>query len=668
MTNPLLADAPTDHFRDIRPEHLAPAFEVLVPRAEAALEAIRSDEGPPTWDNTFGALEDATHGMDQAFSAVQFLVGVRFSPELHAAVDAAMPAVIGIHSGIPLDQALYDRLRAFAETDAASQLGSEQARLMTLTLDEFRRNGAELAPEAQERLRALQQELAEATTRFAARALQATSAWSSEVTEDDLEGTPPHVLAMAREAAKAEGLDGYLLKLQAPVYVGVVRHGARRDVRERIWRGWNSRGASAPHDNREEVPRILQLRAEIAAVLGYDTYADYVLENRMATRGATADAFIRDLESRARDGFAAEQTMLQAAFDAEIGEGEMGPWDTGWLSERIRQERFAFDAEKLRPYLERDQVLSGLFQLIERVFGVDVRPIEREAWHEDVTSWALHDGDRVLGTFFLDLHPRGDKRAGGWMTPMVHAGWTDDGWRPHLAAICANLTPPDADGRCLLTHGEVETIFHEFGHLLHHLLSEVRIRSLGGTSVAWDFVELPSQIMQNWCWEREALDLFARHVDTGEPVPDELFDAMMAARTFRGASRMLMQVGYARIDLDLHMKPAPDDLLGTVRDTLQRFQIGDLPDSYSPITSFGHLFSSPTGYAAGYYSYQWAEVLDADAFTRFADNGIFDAETGIAFRKTILSRGNSEDPAVLFERFMGRAPNPGAHLYRYGLA
>jgi oligopeptidase A len=391
----------------------------------------------------------------------------------------------------------------------------------------------------------------------------------------------------------------------------------------------------------------------------------------MVKTGTAASAFINDLYGRTLPFFEREHAALAAFREGLDGSDELAPWDVAYFAQKQRKALYDIDQEALRPYFGADGVLSGMFELVNRLYGIRVQPDDTmPTWHPSVQVYSVADADgTTVGRFYADLYPRAGKRGGAWMRPML----TGDPAKgtPHVAVMCANVTPAVGDAPALLTHREVETLFHEFGHLLHHLLTEVRVRSLAGTNVAWDFVELPSQIMENWCWARPSLNLFAKHYETGETIPDDLFDRLTRARTFRAGYAQMRQLGFATVDLALHRDydGAKDGtVLEYARLIAQRFSPTPLPDDYSMIASFTHLFASPTGYAAGYYSYKWAEVLDADAFTRFEQEGLFSSEVGGQFRAQVLSQGNSRDPAELYAEFMGRAPDAEALLRRAGLA
>jgi oligopeptidase A len=446
-----------------------------------------------------------------------------------------------------------------------------------------------------------------------------------------------------------------------------------------MWRAAVAVGAREPHDNTPLVSRILALRAEKAALLGKTNFAELMLERRMAGSATKAQAFVDDMADRARASFTHECRELEEFKARELGRpvARLAPWELAFWAEKLRKLRYDFDEEALRPFFPMDRVIAGLFELAGRVFGLRIAeraPGAVEVWHPEVKFYDMHDAaGRHVGSFYADWHPREAKRGGAWMNYLITGGPRADGTRaPHLGLICGNLTPPAGGKAALLTHGEVETIFHEFGHLLHHLLGEVEIKSLNGVNVAWDFVELPSQIMENWCWERASLDLFARHHETGAPIPDAMFKKMIAARNFRSACAVMRQSAFAKMDLLLHMHgvqaASNADIEAEARAPIADLLIPTEPPAPTIVKRFTHLFADPIGYAAGYYSYKWAEVLDADAFTRFQREGVFNREVGLDFVEHILSRGNSAPPEELFRAFLGRDPDLGALLRRSGLA
>lgn len=673
IDNPLLQIRFDVPFDQIRPEHVEPGIGRLIDESRAAVEAIAARQTADTWDQTLGALEKATETLEYAITVVSHLESVASTDQLRAAYNAVQPEVSAFFGSIPLHEGLWKVLQAYAASPEARQLTGARKRLLEKTLDEFRRNGADLDPAGKERLQAITRELAQLTSRFAQNVLDSTAAFELYVEEERLAGLPESARAAARADAKARGKEGYRLSLHAPSYVPVMTYANDASLREALWRAYDTRASSGEKDNRPLIRRILQLRRERAELLGFRNFADLVLADRMAKNGKAAQDFIRDLRQRTEPWYHQENERL-AQFRAAEGGGQdtMQPWDIAWWSERQRRALFDFDEEELRPYFPLDRVIDGLFQTVQRLYGVRIvaRP-DVPVWHPDVRSYSIEDGaGRMIAAFYMDLFPRDEKRGGAWMNGLITGVPGPAGPQPHLGLVCSNFNPP-VDGRpALLTHREVETLFHEFGHLLHHALSEVEVRSLAGTNVAWDFVELPSQIMENWCWEREALDLFAAHWQTGAKIPDALFEKLQRTRTYRAANAMMRQLGFAALDLDLHIDFDPgadEDPVARARGVLQEHTPAPLPEESAMVAGFNHLFASATGYAAGYYSYKWAEVLDADAFSRFREEGIFNPDVGQAFREAILARGDSADPAELFQAFMGREPSLDALLERAGL-
>jgi len=675
-SNPLLEVRFRIPFDSIRAGHVEPAITELVRRARERLAALGKSAGPRTYDNTMRALDDLTEPLDWAMGVVRHLESVATYPELRVAFNAVQPEVSAFYTGIPLNAALWAHIKSFAATSEAAALAGERRRFLDKTIDTFRRHGADLDEAGKKRLEALDVELTQLTTKFAENVLDSTNAFELLITEEkSLAGLPPTALASARQSAERKGLQGWRFTLQAPDYFAVMTYLDDSAIRRQVYEAFSVRATEDGRDNRPLVARILELRREKAALLGFRDFADLVLEDRMAHTGSRALAFLEDLKTKTEERFAEEnRELLEFRRSIEGAEApEPAPWDVAYYAEKQRAALYAFDEEALRPYFPMERVVEGLFELVRRLYGIRV---EEEAgapvWDAAVRYYNVRDeGGELLGAFYADWYPRENKRGGAWMDSFITGGPGPDGFRPHAGLICGNLTPPVGGKPALLTHREVETIFHEFGHLMHHLLSRVETRSLAGTSVAWDFVELPSQIMENWCWERGSLDLFARHYETGQPVPEDLFQKMKRARTFRAANAQMRQLGFGIIDLAMHTRydfARDGDVTAYSRRLLQGFSPAPLPANHAMIASFTHLFASPVGYGAGYYSYKWAEVLDADAFTRFRDNGIFSREIGTEFRANILSRGDSEDPAELYKLFMGREPDPAALLVRSGLA
>ncbi len=685
MDNPFLRRSFHIPWSQLTADRVQPAIEAALADAEAALARITAlPVDQANYENAFLALEQSTELLNESWAKVTHLQSVADSAPLREAHNAMLPKVSAFFAKIPLNADLWARLKSAAARPEAAGLTGEHRRFLDETLADFRQQGADLPAGPKARLEAVQSELAQLTQKYSENVLDATNAWELLVTDPArLRGLPEHARESARQNALRKGQGTaeapvWRFTLHGPSLEPVMLYAEEESLRREVWTASAAVGREGVHDNRELVKRILALRQEKAALLGQAHFADLVLQRRMAKSGAQALAFVEDLHRRVAAAFAREGKELEA-FKAEQTRAKpapFAPWETAFWAERLRRSRYDFDEEQLRPYFPLPGVLQGLFEITGRVFGIRVteRPAGAvEVWHPEVKFYDVHDRQgRHLGSFYTDWHPRESKRGGAWMNYLLTGGPVPGGPRnPHLGLMCGNMTPALGGKPALLTHREVETVFHEFGHLLHHLLGEVQIKSLNGVNVAWDFVELPSQIMENWCWERASLDLFARHHETNEPIPDTLFQRMVAAKNFRSASATMRQLAFARLDLDLHLHAA-DYMAGDVSAKLQGLLRDYLPATQPPAPTienrFTHIFADPTGYAAGYYSYKWAEVLDADAFTRFKKEGIFSERVGGEFVAKVLSRGNSADPMQLFTDFMGRPPDLSALLLRAGLA
>lgn len=673
--NPLLHLPFKIPFDQIRAEHVQPAVAGLLREARQRIDVLAADPQPRTFANTMMALDAITEPLDEAMAVVRHLESVATCPALRDAYNAVQPEVSAFYSGIPLHTGLWQAIKSYSATDEAQSLAGTRRRFLTKTIDTFRRHGADLDADGKARLEAIDMELATVTTRFSQNVLDATNAFELVITDEaGLAGLPPSAVAAARQSASQKGMSGWRFTLQAPSYTPVMMYLDDAATRRKMYHAYSIRASGGEYDNRPLLSRILELRRARAALLGFRNFADLVLHDRMAHTGERAEEFLQDLKRKTETQFARENRALLDFRRSLEGQDapELQPWDVAYYAEKQRAALYDFDEEVLRPYFPLERVVAGLFDTVERLYGI--RVVEERGvpvWDPQARYYAVYDaGGAFIGGFYADWYPRENKRGGAWMDALITGYPAPGGFKPHLGLICGNLTPPLADRPALLTHYEVTTIFHEFGHLLHHLLSRVEVRSLAGTSVAWDFVELPSQIMENWTWEREPLDLFARHYQTGEPIPGSLFDKMVRARNFRSANAQMRQLGFGFVDLALHIDYAPErdgDVIEYTRAILQQYSPAPLPPEHAMVAAFTHLFANPVGYGAGYYSYKWAEVLDADAFTRFRAHGIFSRQVGAEFRDTILARGDSEDPAELYRRFMGRDPDPNALLERSGL-
>jgi oligopeptidase A len=668
VANPLLDRSFRIPFHRIRADHVVPGIQALLAEAEERIQALAAEGPSERWDHVLGPFDALTERVRRGTTPVQHLLAVAESPELREAWNEVLPEISLFWSRLYLNEGIWTRLQAYAGSSEAETLDPLRRRHLEKTIRDFQRSGADLPAGDRARLEEIDVELSRLGQKFSENVLDATAAYGHHVTDEArMEGIPADALARFRRKAEDAGLEGWTLTLDHPSFEAVMKHAADRELRREIHRAFLARGSEEPWDNRPLIPRMLELRSEKARLLGFPDFPDYRLEEQMARNGARARAFVTDMVERTRPHWERDMEELRTQAAAE-GLPELRPWDVAWLMERLRKERFDLDEEELRPYFPVERVVDGLFRLTERLFGLRVEEREiDETWHPDVRFYEIRDQDGTfLGAFYADLFPRPEKRQGAWMNDFIYGGpRADGGFDPHLGAIDANFPPPGEGRPALLGHRDVETLFHEFGHLLHHCTSRVPIEGRGGINVAWDWVELPSQLLENWTWEREALDLLSAHWETGEPLPDELFQRMVRARRFMGGWRQMRQLGFGTLDLALHsdFDPARD---GDPSEWVTERLLPLSPDrefaAAHPLTAFLHLF--PGGYAASYYAYLWSEVLEADLFTRFQADGIFNRATGRAYLETILSQGDREDPEVLFRAFMGRDPDPEALIRR----
>ncbi len=676
------------------PEAVEPDITHALMQAKQNIEVICvQDPAAATYDSTFLALEKATEELGRGWGRLNHLDSVCDSPAQREALNKMLPAVTDFYSSIALNDRLWAMIKAVGESVEIASLDSVGKRFVEETLFDFRSSGADLPVDKKQRVAAIEAELSKITKEYSEHVLDSTNAWELLITDEaKLAGLPESAKAGAAANARAKGHENaWRFSLQFPSMFPIMQHLHDDTIRRQVWEASSRVGAVGEFDNTALVWQILELRQEKANILGHENFADLTILRRMAKTGQSALKFIEGIHARIHPAFLAEYKQLGQYKAAKSGQpvSALEPWEVAYWSEKQRQENYDFDEEVLRPYFSVDGVMAGMFEIASRLFGITIRELESiyiepsssnsqpatadsqlvETWHPECKFYEIHDSKTAahLGSFYADWHPRESKRGGAWMNSL-HTGALGE---PHLGLIIGNMSPPVGGKPALLTHREVETIFHEFGHLLHGLLSEVSVKSLAGTNVPWDFVELPSQIMENFCWDRESLDLFARHFETDEPIPEDLFAKMIAAKNYLSASVFMRQLAFAKLDLELHIRLS--DFIGKDLDAVDH---GVLANYLAPLKTltpsmmrrFNHLFSSPTGYAAGYYSYKWAEVLDADAFTRFQTGGVLNSETGHAFREHILSKGNSVPPDELYRRFMGRDPDQEPLLIRAGLA
>ncbi len=670
--NPLLDFASLPRFSEVLPEHVNPAIEQLIADARTAVSVVEKAESI-TWQTVVEPLQDATERLGRAWGAVAHLNAVISSPALRDAHNTALPKVTQFFTELGLNRALFERYKALSE-DAAS-LSDEQRALLAHELKDFRLSGIELEGQARERFAAIQEELAETQSKFEDNVLDATNAWTHDVPVADLAGVPADVVATAQAKAKEAGLaDGVArLTLQGPCYLPVMQYAESAALRELMYRAYATRASDEGEvrfDNGAAIAKIMALRAEEAKLLGFQNYAEVSLVPKMANSPQQVLDFIRDIARRARPFAERDLAELRAFAAAELGIANLASPDVAFASEKLRQQRFAFSDEEVRQYFPEDRVLAGLFRVVESIYSVRIVEGKASAWHPDVRFFEVLDGSGSrIGEFYFDLYARDSKRGGAWADSARDRRVRNGQLQTPVAYMTCNFPAPVGDKPALFTHDDVITLFHEFGHGLHLLLTEVGTLGISGFGhVEWDAVELPSQFMENYCWEWDVLSHMTQHVETCEPLPRALFDKMLAAKNFQAGLGTLRQMEFALFDMRLHAENIGADraallkLLGEVRAEVAVMQ----PPAYNRMPwSFGHIFGG--GYAAGYYSYKWAEVLSADAYSRFEEEGVLSPVAGNAFRKEVLGRGGSRDAMTNFVAFRGRSPTVDALLRHNGM-
>ena len=665
MMNILLQDWELPPFDQIQTTDYEPAVHTALAEAERNVEAIATNPEPPTFENTVEALETASRRLDRISAIMSNLNECCTDKTLQDVVMRLEPEITRFSMRVATDQRLYERV---CQIDADLLfLDIEQRTLLENTLNGFRRHGVALDGEKRECYRDNEEELSRLKLRFGRNALADLNEWALHLTtEDDLVGLPQSLRDTAQEEAAARCLDGWLFTLAAPSYIPFMTYSTRRDLRERMYRAYGSIGGRGNgHDNNAVIRRIIQLRAKQARMLGYETYCDYVLDDRMVQSLTNLQTFMQRLLNAVLP--AAQRDLEDLKEIADSTDGTVMPWDVSYLSEQLRRRRYDLDSETLRPWFPLEAVREGIFALYGRLYGLRFNvDTTVPVYHPDVLVYRVSDGGREIGLLYLDMFPRPSKRSGAWMTEFRGQY---DSVRPQIQVIC-NFSKPTVGVPSLLRFSEVETFMHEMGHAMHGMFSEVRYESLSGTNVKHDFVEMPSQLMENWCYEPEFLSTFARHWQTGEPLPTEYIEKIRAARNHMAGWLCLRQLNLGLTDIAFHTSDGADlsDRLNFKAEDIESSAMHNLLSRVPgccTATNFNHIFGG--GYASGYYGYKWAEVLDADIFSRFKADGIFNTDTAGRFRQEVLSRGGTEHPAVLFRRFMGRDPDQQALLNRMGL-
>ncbi|WP_439886941.1 oligopeptidase A [Pseudomonas sp. MBLB4123] len=674
--NPLLQDFDLPPYSAIRPEHVEPAIDAILADSRAAIaELLKQQSGTPSWDGLVLALDELHARLGRAWGPVSHLNAVCNSAELRQAYEACLPKLSEYWTELGHNRALYQAYQALADSPAAAGFEVAQKTILEHALRDFHLSGIDLAEADKQRFGAIQSKLAELGSRFSNQLLDATQAWTKHVTDEtQLAGLTESAKAQMQQAAEAKGLDGWLISLEFPSYYAVMTYADHRALREEVYAAYCTRASdqgpnAGQHDNGPVMQEILDLRQELARLLGYANYAELSLATKMAESGEQVLSFLRDLAVRSKP-FAAQDLDELRAFALEQGCADLQSWDVGYYAEKLREQRYSISQEILRPYFPIDKVLSGLFAIVEQLYGIQIEELSGfDTWHPDVRLFEIKENGAHVGRFFFDLYARAHKRGGAWMDGARDKRRSASGELiSPVANLVCNFTPAVNGKPALLTHDEVTTLFHEFGHGLHHLLTRVEQAGASGINgVAWDAVELPSQFMENWCWEPQGLALISGHFESGEPLPQDLLDKMLAAKNFQSGLMMVRQLEFSLFDFELHAHHGDGrsvlQVLEGVRDEVSVLR----PPAYNRFANgFAHIFAG--GYAAGYYSYKWAEVLSADAFSRFEEEGVLNGDTGRAFREAILARGGSQEPMVLFVDFRGREPRIDALLRHLGLS
>jgi len=676
MTNPLLEQTGLPAFSQIETEHVIPAIDHLLAENRERINALLENTGQPTWHNLVEPIEEWEDRLGRAWSPVSHMNAVVNSDALREAYNACLPKLSDYGTEMGQNEQLYQAYKAVAAQ--GEDLDAGQRKVLDNALLDFHLSGVDLPAERKQRFKEISQELSQLTSRYSDNVLDATNAWSKLLTDAGaLAGLPESALGLARQTAEQRDQEGWLLTLDYPSFFPVMTYADDAALRQEVYQAYQTRASdqgpqAGEFDNSEIMEQILSLRHELARLLGFANYAERSLARKMARSTDEVLQFLHDLAARSKPQAQRELDELRAYAAKHHGVPDLQPWDIAYYSEKLRQHRYSITQEEVKPYFPENLVVPGMFRVVGRLYGVTFHEVDGvDTWHPDVKFYEIRDHDGSLrGQFYFDLYARQNKRGGAWMGDCQSRMKTETTEQIPVAYMTCNFTPPVGGKPALLTHDEVETLFHEFGHGLHHMLTRVDYVAIAGINgVAWDAVELPSQFMENYCWQREALNLFAAHHETGEPIPDDLYERMQAAKNFQSGMMMVRQLEFALFDFRMHLEYDPEkggriyEILDQVRDEVAVVR----PPAWNRFAhAFSHIFAG--GYAAGYYSYKWAEVLSADAFSLFEEQGVFDQATGQSFLHNILEKGGSEDAMALFVAFRGREPEVDALLRHTGIA
>jgi oligopeptidase A len=678
MTNPLLTNPALPLFSQIKPEHIEPAITQLLDEARAAVKQHLQATTQYTWGNLVEPLENAEDRLNKAWSPVSHMNSVVNTDELREAYNACLPKLSAYSTEIGQNEQLFKAYQIIAESDEFATLDSAQQKIIHNALRDFKLSGVDLDSEKKQRYKDISQELSRLSSNYEENLLDATNAWSKSIRNElDLAGLPDSAMAQAKQSAASQNEEGWLITLQFPSYQAVMTYADNRELRHEHYQAYSTRASdqgpqAEKWDNSPLMEQILALRHEKAQLLGFNNYAELSLATKMANKPDEVMHFLEDLADKSWRPARKDLAELREFAEQEYGINDLQSWDIGYYSEKMRQHFYQLSQEEVKAYFPITRVLPGLFAVVEKLYGLNITEIDDfDSWHTDVRFFQIHDDTGELrGRFYVDLYARAKKRGGAWMDDCVGRKKTGDIIQTPVAYLTCNFTPPTSDTPALLTHDDVITLFHEFGHGLHHMLTKVDHLGVSGINgVEWDAVELPSQFMENWCWEQAAQALISGHYQTGETLPDSLFNKMLAAKNFQAGMIMVRQLEFSLFDFRIHRDYDPEkggriyEILEQVRDQIAVIK----PPQFNRFAhSFSHIFAG--GYGAGYYSYKWAEVLSSDAFSLFEEKGIFDPETGKAFLRNILEQGGTENAMDLFIKFRGRKPTIDALLRHNGIA
>ncbi len=675
--NPLLEEFSLPPFSRIKPEHVVSAIDTLLKQNRVEIHYLLETVQKPDWVSFVEPIEKLDDRLNRAWSPVSHMNSVVNSDELREAYNACLPKLSAYATEMGQNADLYRAYKAVQESD--SSLDAAQKKMLENILRDFHLSGVDLPPAQKQRYKEISERLSTLTSKFSENLLDATHAWTKQITdESELAGLPDSALDLARQTAEQRDMDGWLLTLEFPSYYPVMAYADNRELRHEMYRAYSTRASdqgpnAGEYDNSVLMDEILALRHEAALLLGFSNYAERSLAKKMAENPQQVLDFLNDLARRSRPQAEQEFAELEAWARDEHGIDKLQAWDVAYYAEKLRKVRYNISQEELKPYFPQQMVVQGMFDVVSRLFDVSIEQTDGvDTWHPDVLFYKIRDseGGELIGQFYLDLYARPKKRGGAWMDECAVRFRTADSMQTPVAYLTCNFSPPVGDKPALLTHDEVETLFHEFGHGLHHMLTRIDYPGVAGINgVAWDAVELPSQFLENWCWEREALEVVSGHYETGEEIPDDLYERMIEAKNFQSAMQMMRQLEFALFDFRLHMEYDPEkggrvlEVAEAVRDQVAVVR----PPEWNRFAhGFSHIFAG--GYAAGYYSYKWAEVLSADAFSLFEEEGVFNVEAGRAFRENILEKGGSVDAMDLFVAFRGRKPEVEPLLRHSGIA